>query len=80
MAKQLHEVYFYGSQVCRSQCSERTKILRYFTNKSNTRFDYQKSLIKKISLNPVLLNKDIFFIRKKIRLNINFFLTQVYFD
>ena len=80
MAKHLHEVYFYGSQVCRSQCSERTKVLRYFTNKSNTRFDYQKSLIKKISLNPFLLNKDIFFIRKKIRLNINFFLTQVYFD
>ena len=64
MAKQLDEVYFYGSQVCRSQCSEHIKVLRYFTNKSNTRFDDQKSLNKKIPLNPFLLNKDFLYEKK----------------
>ena len=55
MAKQLNEVYFYVSHVRRSQNTEHAKVLSYFTNKWKTRFDYQKSLNKNISLNTFFL-------------------------
>ena len=81
MAKQLNEIYFYVSRVRPSQNTEHA-ILRQITSKWKTRFDYRKLLNKKISLNTFFLieYKYIFLYEKKIRLKINFFKTQVYFD
>ena len=72
--KQLNEVYFYGPHARRNQNTEHAKVLRYFTNKWKTRFDYRKSLSKKVSLNTFFcLNKDIFFVRKKVQWDMRIF-------
>ena len=71
----VNEVYVYVSHVRRSQNTEHAKVLRYFTNKWKTRFDYRKSLNKKISLNTLFLIelKIYFSIQNKIRLEIKKF-------
>ena len=70
--------FIFVSHVRRSQNIKHAKVLSYFINKWKTRFDFRKPLNKNISLKTIFffffwLNKKIFFIRKKIRLNIKIF-------
>ena len=50
VAKQLNEVNFYGSWVCRSQIADHANNFCYFTKIWKTRFSYQKSLNKKYNV------------------------------
>ena len=50
----------------RNQNTDHAKALRHFTNKWKTRFDYRKSLNKKISLNVLIFDWiKIYFLYKK---------------
>ena len=51
----------------RNQSTDHAKTLRHFSNKWKTRFDYQKSLNKRDSLNALifrLIKQNIFYIKK----------------